>query len=118
MNRISVEQAAMQLVETIKLSEPYREYQKAYDQLSQNKEKMEILNKVRRAYFEASFETDPAALQTSLVRLAETYSDVLDKKWVVDFMEKEQRYCNLIRSVQERMDEVLAFDMTFLTTQD
>lgn len=118
MNKTAVEQAARQLVSTIQISEPYREYCEAYEKVKNDPEKWASVNMIRKVFFETAEETDSEKLKTKLNALHEKHESLLSQKWLVDFMEKEQRYCKMVQMVQSCLDEVMDFDMSFLKNQE
>lgn len=113
MNMIVIKQA-QQLAKDIRSSEEYQSFLAIKKTLSEDAELYEKINAVRRDYFQALNGRTTEEIQNAVNGVEEKYSQLLSNGSIREFLEKEQRFCMMMQSIYEILDNAVNFDMEFL----
>lgn len=107
-----VEEQTSQLIEAIRQSREYMQYQSSYDQIEEDEELKKQLNQFRRRQFQIQLlEGDPVS---SAQALEEEFKEMLARPLVKNFLLAEQHYCKMVRNMNDQLAESLDFDINFL----
>lgn len=102
-----------ELVETIKTSNEYVQYQMLQNTISKDEALYRRLNEFRRRNFENQMNDMHYSMEKNS-NLCQEYADVLNKAEVKDFLAAEQRYIKIIRQMNRKLDASLNINIDFL----
>ncbi len=111
MNRI--EELTSNLIEAVKESNEYLQYQRLLAQVMEDGDLYFEINEFRKKSISIQLHADRNLLDVSSELYAE-YNTLLADSLVTDFLSSEQAYCRLIREMNDRIMESLDLDIDFL----
>lgn len=101
------------LIEAIKESNEYSQYQILLEKVMREEGVYQRMNDFRRRNFVLQLNPQMDALDASAGLVAE-YEDVLGRTDVKEFLAAEQRYVKMIRKMNQKIEESLQINIDFL----
>lgn len=101
------------LINAIKQSNEYSQYQHLLENVMQNNELYYRMNEFRKRNFMLQMNENADALYES-ANLSNEYSDVLNQTEVKNFLVAEQRFVRMVRQMYHKIDESLEINLDFL----
>ena len=101
------------LIEAIKSSNEYVQYQMLQNAVSKDETIYHRLNEFRRRNFECQINGAFDSMERSS-HLCQEYADILNRAEVKDFLAAEQRYIKIIRKMNRKLDDALNINIDFL----
>lgn len=100
------------LINTIKGSKYYENYQQCLFQLKKEKEAYKEFNQFRKQYFDLTQTGEDNFAE--IEKLQQKFHETLSNASVVDFMEAEDQMCLILKDMYIMIAEQLQFDMDFI----
>lgn len=107
-----VEQTGL-LVDMIKKSNEYNQYQMLLKKVMQDQGSFNRLNEFRRKNFILQMNSNADAIDSGNA-LYHEYADVVSRPDVKEFLSAEQRYIRMIRQIYRTLDENVNINIDFL----
>lgn len=107
-----VEQTGL-LVDTIKKSNEYNQYQMLLKNVMQDQGAYNRLNEFRRRNFILQMNSNVDAIDSGAALYSE-YADVVNRPDIKEFLSAEQRYIRMIRQIYRTLDESVNMNIDFL----
>lgn len=101
------------LIEIIRGSNQFNQYQLLLNKIMQDKPLYNRMNEFRRRNFILQMDNQRDVLDGS-TELSKEFSDVLAKTEVKEFLSAEQRYVSMIRQIKRKLDSSLELNIDFL----
>lgn len=101
------------LINEIKKSKEYNQYQRLQDDLKQDSELYGKMNEYRKKRFYMHVNEDSGILSESDGIIAQ-FEDLIHNELVVEFLAAEQRYCKMVKRLNDKIMECLDIDIDFL----
>ncbi len=109
-----VRKKAEQLAELICRTEEYEEYKEALYNLKRNEALYERFNSYRVTSLKRSLMAQDQKDDANLLRIFQTYDDVLNNPQVQTFLAAEQGVCRMLREVYDELASHVAVDLSFM----
>ena len=100
------------LIDSIKQSDYYRDYQECLKALKKKKDVYERFNQFRRQYYVLT--KDGQENFSEIEKLQQEYHALLIDTDVVEFMDAEDKVCAVMKDMYDTIAEGLEFDMDFM----
>lgn len=107
-----VEEATEQLIQAVTGSYEYTQFQNLQEELSQQPELSRQLGEYRRRKLEIQINSENC--MEALRKLSSEYAQILEQGLAQDFLAAEQRFCRMMRMVNDTLTEAIAMDISFL----
>ena len=100
------------LIDSIKQSDYYRDYQECLKASKKKKDVYERFNQFRRQYY--ALTKDGQENFSEIEKLQQEYHALLVDTDVVEFMDAEDKICAVMKDMYDTIAEGLEFDMDFM----
>lgn len=104
-----VENEVNSLIEAIKTSKTYCEYDKQRNKVKENPELMQQLNRYREEVFNLQ-NSDGPDVEKRMDELSDRYADFLDESLVCDFLDAESSLCKMMQRLTDEIIDNLDFE--------
>ena len=109
-----VQQKLEELIEAIRESAEYKEYHEAKASLKRDSLLAAKADEFRRRNFELQNNMADEKLYDAVEEIRREYEELCSRKEMDDFLQAENRYCRLLRRVNQQILENADFDIRFL----